>query len=246
MIESRQISPPHWKPQFSLLTTLLLVTIVGLLITVVQLWRAIGPLRYEVGKLRTEQGLLVIEDETKVHAIQLPELDRAGMETRKYRVYIPHGKEYRAVLALNRIPYSGIAPIRRPLPRTKLGQTAGALVADLAEGEHLMTVGFVTDSNGVQHIAFESRGPGSMDMPWMIVPDREAWPIRESGNVAEVNEVSTTTEMADDKNELVLIRYRRQFQAEDAVSFGSYDDGTLADGFMLWIEPISETVETSE
>lgn len=86
-------------------------------------------------------------------------------------------------------------------------------------------------------------------MPWMMAPGREAWPTRESGNVAEVNEVSTTTEMADDKDELVLIRYRRQFQAEDADSFvshfGSYDDGALVDGFMLWIEPIAEPVEST-
>jgi hypothetical protein len=234
------------RPRLSLSTALLLLTIVGMGIVIARLWSEVSPLRIEVAKLRTEQGLLVIEDESKVHAIQLPELERGGLRTTKFRVFIPSGAEYRAVLAVNRIPFSGIAFVRRPLPRTKFGETADAVVTDLAEGEHLLTVGITNDSEGRKCVAVECRGPGSFGSPWMMLRNRDGWPIRESGNVAEVAEVSTTTEIANDNNELVLIRYRRQFQAEDAHSFGSYDDGSLADGFMLWIEPISEPVAASK
>jgi hypothetical protein len=232
------------RPRISISTALLLLTIAGMAIVIVQLWREIGPLRHEVAKLRTEQGLLVVEDSTKVHAIQLPSLVHDGVW--KFRVYIPSGGRFRAVLVVNKIPYSGLPSVPRPLRSSFLGPITTGTFADMDDGEHLLTVGEVKGVDGRPCIVFERYGPGARRLSNNPRIDDQTWPRKVSGNVAEVNGVSDSTQIAESKGELVLIRLRRIYQSEGVVSYGPYDDGTLADGFMLWIEPISEPVAASK
>ncbi|MCI0492400.1 MAG: hypothetical protein L0Z07_05650, partial [Planctomycetes bacterium] len=57
----------HWRfrPRFTLLTLLLLMTIVAMAIAMIQLWREVGPLRADNRRLRQEFGYLSIRDENK-------------------------------------------------------------------------------------------------------------------------------------------------------------------------------------
>ncbi len=95
-------------PRFSLLTLLLVTTLVALAITITLLMREIGPLRAEVKKLRDETGKLWIEDETKIHAIQLPSDEEGSERTYKFRVSLPPGRKYMVCYATQDIPQDGI------------------------------------------------------------------------------------------------------------------------------------------
>src|SRR4051794_1847310 len=97
----------RWRPRFSLLSALLLMTIVGLSIVVVQLWREVGPLRAETKRLNEERGTLVIGDATKLHAIKIP-TRFAGKDRVSYRVHVPAGKSYFAFAQVNNVPKAGL------------------------------------------------------------------------------------------------------------------------------------------
>ena len=100
--------PPRgqsWRPRFSLLSTLLLMTIVGLAIVTARLWREIGPLRAEVRQLRDEVGVLSIDDPTKLCAIRVRTPEDY---TWKYRIWIPEGRSYALKYSGESIPKTGI------------------------------------------------------------------------------------------------------------------------------------------
>src|SRR3954462_9081750 len=82
---------PRFRPRFSLLTVILLMTVVGLTIIVAMFWREIGPLRADNRRMRDELGYLNIDDPTKAYAVQLKTL---GDDTWKWRIYLPPGGKY--------------------------------------------------------------------------------------------------------------------------------------------------------
>jgi hypothetical protein len=102
MDEPQLMPKKSWRPRFSLLTIIFVMTIAGLAIVVVLLWREVGPLRADNRRMRNELGYLSIDDPTKAYAIQLDTLDAGPW---KWRVYLPPGGKYEMCC------YSG-----RPLP----------------------------------------------------------------------------------------------------------------------------------
>src|SRR4051812_24220210 len=82
---------PRLRLRLSLLTTLLLLTIVGMAIVISLQWREIGPLRADNWRMRDELGYLNIDDPTKAYAVQLKTL---GDEAWKWRVYLPPSGKY--------------------------------------------------------------------------------------------------------------------------------------------------------
>jgi len=100
---------PGFRPRFSLLTAILLMTIVGLVIVIAQLWREVGPLRDENRRMRTELGQLTIEDPTRAYAISVPTFED---DTWKWRIYLPPGGQY------SLCEYSG----RLPGPNSRTGK----------------------------------------------------------------------------------------------------------------------------
>ena len=60
-------------------------------ITIWQLWREVGPLRAEVRRLRDEVGELIVDDPTKIHAIEVRQKDEL---TWRWRLWIPAGRTY--------------------------------------------------------------------------------------------------------------------------------------------------------
>jgi hypothetical protein len=96
----------NWRPRFSLLSALLLMTVAGLAIIVVRLWREVGPLRAEVAQLRNETGRLSVGDPTRVHAIEVRTREPLLW---KWRVWVPEGqKNVLARYYFGKIPSSGI------------------------------------------------------------------------------------------------------------------------------------------
>jgi hypothetical protein len=74
-------------------------------IVIVQFWREIGPLRAEVKALRAEVGKLVVEDESRIHAVQAPNTDEGFW---KWRVWIPKGVSVRLKCSSGKVPKTGV------------------------------------------------------------------------------------------------------------------------------------------
>jgi hypothetical protein len=95
------------RPRFSLLTSLLLVTIVAMAIVIWQLYAEVVPLRMENRRLRDEVGELTIEDESEFHAMAVRTDDEF---TWKWRIWIPKDVVYRLGYNSQRIPKTGFPP----------------------------------------------------------------------------------------------------------------------------------------
>ena len=96
--------PSRPRPRFSLLTLVLATTIVALSVVLWRVGNEVVPLRAEVKRLRNEVGELVVEDETKICAIQVRTDDDL---TWKWRIWIPPGKKYKLKCTAGRIPKEG-------------------------------------------------------------------------------------------------------------------------------------------
>jgi hypothetical protein len=83
------------------------MTIVGMAIVIAQLWREVGPLRAEVRHLRDEVGKLSIDDESKIHAIEVRSSEPLLW---KWRVWVPQGQSVLVRSQWGNIPSSGVPP----------------------------------------------------------------------------------------------------------------------------------------
>lgn len=97
-------------PRVSLATLLLLTALVATSITSLMLWVELVPLRQEVYRLRDEVGELVIRDETKLHAVQIPVEKTPTRREWRWRVWWPAGRAYRLHCKEGQIPFEGIPP----------------------------------------------------------------------------------------------------------------------------------------
>lgn len=100
--------PEPRRLRFSLATLLLVTTIAAMGITITLLMREIGPLRAEVKKLREETGKLWIEDEAKIHAIQVPSEEEGAERAYKFRIALPPGRKYKFCYSSTNIPATGL------------------------------------------------------------------------------------------------------------------------------------------
>ena len=91
---------PVTRIRFSLTNLLLTIAVVALTIVTYQLGSEISPLKRENRKLNEERGTLVIEDRSLVHAIRVP--TRFAGNPGTFRIFIPEGKTYVAIAAVNR------------------------------------------------------------------------------------------------------------------------------------------------
>jgi hypothetical protein len=99
--------PTELRPQFSLLTILLVMALAACGITIWQLWRELVPLRVEVRQMRGELGHLSIDDETRPYAIQLHEWEN---DVWRWRIYLPPGNKYKLYEAKGVFPaHAGIS-----------------------------------------------------------------------------------------------------------------------------------------
>src|SRR6186713_5182 len=103
----------RFRPRISILTTLLLMTILGLALVVAQLWREVGPLRAANKRLNEERGTLVMGDREKLHAIEIP-ARFAGECLTSFRIYVPPEQTYVAYVCVNDVPKTGVPADRRP------------------------------------------------------------------------------------------------------------------------------------
>jgi hypothetical protein len=209
MDEPDPIQRPPRRPRFSLLTSLLVMTIVGLAIGVWQLWREIAPLRADLRRLRDEVGALSIDDRTKPCAIRV----RANDEfTWKWRLWIPEGRSYILKYASEQIPQNGFPKGHGTITLSEPGETwiEYRIAPDPRSGlwmDKLLTPGVSV---------------GSSSQDWV------KWSKR-TGTGAGVSESTKVFEPGD---KIVLARER---VSQRATNSSKIEDPSA--GFMIWLEP---------
>jgi hypothetical protein len=230
----------HWRPRFSLLSALLLMTIVALTLAVVRQRGDVERLRSEVRQLRDEVGKLSIDDPTTPCAIRLLSLDES---TWKYRIYVPPGQRYGLALTVNDVPQSGLPSMWRPPAQSHPGRWTSSILPNghylfLGEGEHVITVGVARTEGGNRCVGLEwfdvSTGVRQKTSP--VEVDKAHWPRVDTGGLDDG--VGRSTQIVDSRGELILMRHI-------VPPLGLPMGNQPMDGFLLWLEPIRANDQSS-
>jgi hypothetical protein len=191
---------------------LLLITIAGMAIVIAQLWRDVGPLRKEVRMLRDETGRLSIEDESKLHAIEVRNDDDL---TWKWRVWVPQGQTVTVHSQWGMVPRTGV-----PVQHNSI---------TLSPGEQWVTLTARRDRDDRNwEERLESRG-GSVG--GIIQPDDHWFDWR--GHMSTGDGVSATTSVAQDNEKVVVLRRFRVGQVKSSDVLNKSDRTA---GFIVWLE----------
>jgi hypothetical protein len=195
-------------PRFSLLNTLLLMTIIGLTIVVVQLWREVGPLREEVRGLRNEVGRISVDDPTKLHAIRV---DTADELTWKWRIWVPENRVYVIRCFGQEVPKDGFP-------------SEGGSIWLREPGEHVIQYRIERDRRDDKWYGQLETVSGS------VGKDLQPW-VSWSSKTSTSGGVGNTTRSFDADERVELIRHRVS-QSGDSTKIED-----PAAGFMIWLEP---------
>jgi hypothetical protein len=103
-IEANDNLRSRWRPRYSLLTALLLVTIVAMGIGIWRLYGELVPLRAEVRNLRSQLGVLTVDGDQKFHVVRVRE---PGGFRWNWRIWLPKGQDY-WFCASQKVPEKGI------------------------------------------------------------------------------------------------------------------------------------------
>ena len=201
----------RWKPRISLLTMLLLMTIVGLAIALWLRAHELAPLRAQLRQLIAETGRLVIEDETKVHAVQV----RTG-DTRswRWRVWVPEGQRMALHLRWGGVPKSGVPA---PMDTTYLNA-----------GEHWISLEAKRDgSNGRWKSSLQTPGGGIGS----YIPDDAHW-FDGGLSVVRAEGVARSTTVFDDNEPVIVLARRRAARTVAELD----DNDVMAPGIIVWLE----------
>jgi hypothetical protein len=186
LMDDAQPTPKRsWRPQLSLLSALLLMTIVGLAIVVVQLWREVDPLRTEVRQLREQVGVLTINDPSVVHVVGVP-TDADGVM--KWRIYVPAHKT-----VMLRARCGDVT--RTAYPESKFQHNLGS-------GEQLLTITAKRQGNRGISLVANIHAPQGDSMVTMAFTEVDLT------GVFETYRVSSSTEVMDKNDKLALVRSR--------------------------------------
>jgi hypothetical protein len=198
-----------WRPRFSLLSALLLMTVVCLAIVTAQLWREIGPLRAEVRRLRDEVGVLSIDDPTKVSAIRV----RTNEDyTWKWRIWVPDGRSYA-------IKYSG-----ESIPKNGTPKASGYIT--------LSQTGETWIEYKIRPEVGTKRWADTLETPHGSVGGASQEWVKWKQQTGSGDGVGHTTKSFEPDKVIVLARQRI---SQTAKSSDKIEDPSA--GFMIWLEP---------
>jgi hypothetical protein len=207
----QQLYPrPRFRPRISLLTSLLLMTIVGLTIVVAQLWREVVPLREENRGLRDEVGRLSIDDPTKTSVIEVRTTDDF---TWKWRVWIPEGRAYQLQMATEDIPKTGYPESRGTISLDEPGETwIEYRIAPSPNSELWM-----------DKLSTPTASVGSSSQPW----------VKWKRHTSTGEGVGHSTDVFEPGSNVLIARHR---VSQTATSSDKIEDPSA--GFMIWLEPV--------
>jgi hypothetical protein len=198
------------RPRFSLLTSLLVVTIVAMAIVIWQLYVEVVPLRVENRRLRDELGELSIEDDTQFHAILTPQLN-PGDHAFKWRIWVPQGRRYVLRYASQSVPKQGY-----PQP--------GGMLAINDPGEQWIEYRVFKESDSGNWRDILDTQNASVSGGYQKWPD---WATRTGTGKC----VGTTTEVFKPDQTIELARWHiGQASSSTQITYPSA-------GFLIWLDP---------
>ena len=199
-------------PRFSLRSLVAVVTLVAVTLVIWRLYSELVPLREENRRLRDEVGELSIEDESKFHAILMPQSNPSEF-TYKWRIWVPEGRSYQLQYASKSIPKQG-------LPN---GYGGGLPVTE--PGEHWVEYRVFRDADsGKWHDVLSTRH-ASVSGSYQEWPD---WPQR----VGTGASVGDSTRVFEPGRTVELVRWHiSQANSSAQIEYPSA-------GYMIWLEPV--------
>lgn len=197
-------------PRFSLRSLVVAITFVAMAIALWQLYIELAPLRSEVARLRNEVGELSVEDDSKLHAIEIPQRDEF---TWKWRVWIPAGRKYELLVRSENIPKEGL-----PMPEGTI------TISEF--GEMWVMYRIARDPRDNTWRGSTSTRTGS------VGSDQHDW-VEWGSRVSTDEGVNQSTLVGDPAKPLVLARKR---VSKTVTSSQNIEDP--AAGFMIWLNPI--------
>jgi hypothetical protein len=230
-IESNQNSRTRWRPRLSLLSSLLLMTIIGLAIVVAQLWREVNPLRTDIFRLRQELGYLSIADETKIYAIQVP---GPQPDVSRYRIFLPKNRQFMIKTRLFNIPGKKPKQSRQEWLASLQGS---GMSTSIDSGEQTIDVSVRPDAAtkdqwllSFQSVGRAGGGTSGTVMPWMN--DRRAWQVNGEISIGQQKEFNP-----DDGVVVFALRQGVVKKIKGGYSTIGADETKDTPGVMLWIAP---------
>ncbi len=191
--------------RFSLLNLVFLMTCVAMAVGLWQLNTEQVPLRVENKRLNGERGTLVVEDSTKVNAMRVP--TRFADNPGTFRVLIPDGEKYVAIVAVNDIPKEGLPEVEHWTDSAMvMGQVGRNAFATLAPGEHQVSLFVKRNKNGRNYATF-AVGSGFGPTEFVVQSPKGEWPEVEPETYSVFGDgVQATTESIREDQVLVLLR----------------------------------------
>jgi hypothetical protein len=206
------IEPAPRRLRFSLRTLVSLVTIIAMAIVIALLYAELVPLREENRRLRDEIGELSIEDESKFHAILMPQ-SNPGEFKWKWRIWIPEGSAYVLQYASKAVPKQGFPQ----------GYGSGITIRD--SGEHWVEYQVFRDPESGGWNDMLSTRQGSISGGHQDWPD---WLPRTGAGTA----VGDTTRVFEPDRTIELARWHiSQAKSSRLIKYPSA-------GYMIWFTPI--------
>jgi hypothetical protein len=215
---------PRIRPQFSLATLLLLVTIACIAVALWSTARELRRLRAENQQYRDESGYLTISDTKKLHVIQVPATDG---NVWRWRVFVPEGRNFWLHLNAGNVPSFGHA--------TRGSESDTVLPA----GEYVVSASIAKDIAGARVLRVDfGNGRGTTTMNY-----GSDWVDRKTKGWTTSTAGGHHTQSAEPGQPLELIRLRvmemdKEKQPDGAASKQSVAPGGPTDGFLIWIDEL--------
>lgn len=219
-----------YRPRFSILSALLVLTIAALAVTVWRQNSELSPLQQEVRRLRKELGQLTIDDANKIYAIRVPSSD---LDTNRFRVYLPKNRKFILGSRIQTIPGRLQSQSRKDWLESLSGIGS---TSTIDSGEFTIDVEVKRDNEKADHWnlyhSINGRGGGHVgsEMPWLN--DRRRWTTE-----ADAGFDQQTERDADEGLVLFELRQGNIKELAGGYSVTPADKTKEQPGVMLWIEP---------
>ena len=216
----------RFRPRFSLLTTLLLMTIVGLSIAMWRTYLRLTVITEEVLRLRAEMGHVFVTDPDKVHAIQVRQ---APDSTVRWRLHFPPGRSYQIRCCSGVIPPQGRRSVKQWLKDVEANCTStNGIGSNLLQGEVTLDTKLVHE-NGEWYLDLSPISRVSVDVTGNRIDDpraRYVWGM-----------VGVDKQRVFDHNEPILLQCIQQGNFRPMGSgFSIGPPSGPVDSIVLWIE----------
>lgn len=207
------------RPQFSVRTLILLVTIAALLLSNFAMWRRVRQARSEAEEARAEVeetrkcfGYLDIGDPQLIHMVRIggEGIRRTGNWGNSYRLYIPPGHRFLLNIAETEIPDFGDFPT--PAPAKMLSMNTWSDGADV-----ILHWDVKYDEQGTPHLKVATVSEELFDYP--IKGWKKGAGLRDGAQLPD-------TQMT--------------FRPDEEIKFAWFRDVSSKKGVIFWMEPVSK------